>query len=58
MKDMMTWIVAGVVLAIALIYGLVVPGQMVLFWTIVLAIVVMSIVLFLMYRLNREAERS
>ena len=54
---MTVWIVAGVLIALALIYGLAI-GQYVLFWTIVLAIVVMSGVITIMYCLNREVEKS
>lgn len=53
---MITWIVAGVVVALALIYGLV--FQLVLFWTVMLALIVMGGVIGLMYCLNREAEKG
>jgi hypothetical protein len=53
---MTTWIVAGVLIALALIYGLV--FQPVLFWTVLLALVVMGGVIAGMYCLNREAEKA
>jgi hypothetical protein len=56
LNDKITWIVAAVVIAIALIYGWFV--QYVLFWTILLAIIVMSGVLTAMYCLNRHVERG
>jgi len=51
---MIVWIVAGVIIAIALIYGLV--FQLVLFWTIALALIVLAVVFSIMYCLNREVE--
>jgi hypothetical protein len=55
---MTVWIVAGILIAAALLYGIFGTNQMVLFWTIVLAMIVLSIVSALMYCLNKQAEKG
>ena len=52
---MITWIVAGVIIAMALVYGLI--YQYVLFWTIALALIVLGIAFSATYCLNREVEK-
>ena len=54
---MIVWIVAGVLLAAALIYGLL-GNQLVLFWTIVVALIVLTIVFSAMYFLNKEVDKG
>ena len=58
MRDAMTvWIVAGVLLAIALLYGLL-GNQITLFWTIVVCLIVLAGVVGIMYVLNKEADKG